>query len=111
MNNVYTYTFKFDEPVKISNVNYYNSSAGEGYGQTADVMSEKIDGLTTNADENGYATEFTIEYNFNKLNLVENNGTVYIKGDGVVLTFEDKSGNKIDVSKVNDSNITLSILR
>ena len=112
MNIIYTYKFKFDEPVKLTNANYRNSSGGPGFDEIQNVTSDKIVGLTSNADSEGYATEFTIEYNMNSFMLVDPSvGTVYIKGDFATLSFADKTGNIKDISTSNGSSITLLIAR
>ena len=112
MNIIYTYKFKFNEPVKLANASFTNSSGGPGFGENQNVTSDKIIGLTSNADSEGYATEFTIEYNMNSWMLMDPAiGTVYIKGDFATLSFVDKFGNTTDVTKSDGDSIALLIAR
>ena len=112
MNIIYTYKIKFNEPVKLANANYRNSSVGPGFDEIQNVTSDKIVGLTSNADSEGYATEFTIEYNMNSFMLMDStNGTVYIKGDFAKLSFVDKVGNTTNVTTSNGAPLALLIKR
>ena len=86
-NMISTYTITFDEPVKIGSVEVSDGI----YGGTVKGTATDMYGLATNADADGYATEFIISYN----NALWFDIETYVKPNWTKITFEDKVGNSI----------------